>query len=607
VHARGAHIVGSRAAPRSRMHRSKGAPVLRRCLPLPLLLAACGGSGALGPAADPDPADPLAGFFGLETIHTVQIELDDAGFDSLLDDPYRYVEAAVTVDGIRYDPVGLRQKGHAGSFVPLDAGDGHDGRPPKPAFTVDLDRYVDGQRHLGLEKLVLNNLAQDPTGYHEFLGYSLFREGDVPACRTGWATLQFRGELKGLYVLVEATDDDVFLDRWYGTDRGNLYEGEYGVDLRGEMVDWFEQDHGDDESRDDLRELAEALDEIGDGDDGLAVLESYLDLERYLAFATTELVLGHWDGYAWSVNNYRVHHHPQTDDWTFLPWGLDQIFEAELWPHAGVIQSPGPAWKWGGRVHQVCIASPECRVELRHAFEATLERMEAMDLGDLAVQAREHVEDLVLEDADRWGDPDWARTSMDQVSWYIDERPAQVEQWLPCLDGEVVDLDGDGFDGCTEDCNDYEPWIHPGAEEECNFIDDDCNGVLDDPAECPRCRDEIVPGGQRFSLCLEWLGWNEARDYCVERGQDLASLHDGETFEQVGFGFLELAGVWESWIGLSDQGSEGDFYWSDGSDVDFAPWAEEEASEWGDCVVNSLWGWWAVDCDEALPFVCGGP
>ena len=61
-----------------------------------------------------------------------------------------------------------------------------------------------------------------------------------------------------------------------------------------------------------------------------------------------------------------------------------------------------------------------------------------------------------------------------------------------------VDGDGDGFgnplsieEGCNaeptwvsngDDCNDTDPFIKPSAPEVCNFIDDDCNGGIDDNA-----------------------------------------------------------------------------------------------------------------------------
>jgi alpha-tubulin suppressor-like RCC1 family protein len=66
----------------------------------------------------------------------------------------------------------------------------------------------------------------------------------------------------------------------------------------------------------------------------------------------------------------------------------------------------------------------------------------------------------------------------------------EAERCVP----DVVDADGDGFGEascvmtfCTEaigrcasaDCDDAESGVHPGAEEICNGIDDDCNGLLD--------------------------------------------------------------------------------------------------------------------------------
>jgi hypothetical protein len=44
------------------------------------------------------------------------------------------------------------------------------------------------------------------------------------------------------------------------------------------------------------------------------------------------------------------------------------------------------------------------------------------------------------------------------------------------------DADGDGYpDG--EDCDDSDPDVHPGADEECNGIDDDCDGVVDEDTD----------------------------------------------------------------------------------------------------------------------------
>lgn len=45
---------------------------------------------------------------------------------------------------------------------------------------------------------------------------------------------------------------------------------------------------------------------------------------------------------------------------------------------------------------------------------------------------------------------------------------------LACADG-----DGDGVSALLGDCADDNPAVHPGAEEICNGVDDDCDGTVD--------------------------------------------------------------------------------------------------------------------------------
>ncbi len=50
------------------------------------------------------------------------------------------------------------------------------------------------------------------------------------------------------------------------------------------------------------------------------------------------------------------------------------------------------------------------------------------------------------------------------------------------LTGDEVDADGDGFPA-AEDCDDTDASVHPGATEECNGVDDDCNDQIDEGVE----------------------------------------------------------------------------------------------------------------------------
>ena len=71
-------------------------------------------------------------------------------------------------------------------------------------------------------------------------------------------------------------------------------------------------------------------------------------------------------------------------------------------------------------------------------------------------------------------------------------------------DTVVVDSDGDGFEA-SEDCDDTDAAVHPGATEACNGRDDDCDGTVDgDTASCGTglvCRDGVCGCVDGFVDC----------------------------------------------------------------------------------------------------------
>jgi MYXO-CTERM domain-containing protein len=47
-------------------------------------------------------------------------------------------------------------------------------------------------------------------------------------------------------------------------------------------------------------------------------------------------------------------------------------------------------------------------------------------------------------------------------------------------DDDTADADGDGYTAADGDCDDGDPDVHPGAREEANGVDDDCDGLVDE-------------------------------------------------------------------------------------------------------------------------------
>lgn len=340
------------------------------------------------PGLSKDPSDLI---FRSDEVVRIDLWLPDASWAALDADPYTYVEGALGFGGAWLAPVGIRVKGQWGSLRGLDQ---------KAAFKVNIDKYMDGGRLRGLEGLTLNNMVQDPSGVHERLAYALFRDAGVPAPRTGHAALYLNGEYRGLYANIE-TVDDTFLARWFDDPDGNLYEGAYGQDLTSGSYTSLEQDRqGEDDvaAYEDLAVLAALLDEEP-SEERVRELEALVDLDRALRMWAVEVLIGHWDGYFYYPNNYRVYHDPSTGLLTLLPWGTDQTFS---WT-GGIYSAAGTLAEW-------CLEIPSVRERYQLALWDAADRMRALGLEEDAALTYALIEPY-LED-----DP-YKEASMD-TSWY---------------------------------------------------------------------------------------------------------------------------------------------------------------------------------------------
>ena len=227
------------------------------------------------------------------TLEDVFAEIEEFGLSRPFADIYMWFSATVTVDGETHAEVGVRKKGFVGSQSDT-----------KPSLKLRFDKYVDSQSLGGvMERMTLNNSVQDPSMVNTCMSYRVFAAAGNPAPRCNFATVSVNGKDLGLYVHVEEIKAP-FLLRHFDSAGGNLYEGTVS-DFTPVYRGTFEKKNNTDAADwSDIDAVVAALEDPTDA--GLEALGEIVDLDRYLSHWATEVLVGHWDGYAGDRNNFWI-------------------------------------------------------------------------------------------------------------------------------------------------------------------------------------------------------------------------------------------------------------------------------------------------------------
>lgn len=160
--------------------------------------------------------------FNKEQVTEIDLEIDEDNWNYLLDNAINeeYINANITVNGTKYNNVGIRAKGNS-SLSMIASDDSTD----RYSFKVKFDEYVDGQTLDGLTKIALNNVMSDATYMKEYLSYDLLEKMGVPTPAFTFTNIKVNGKEWGLYFAVEVIEEE-FIERNYGYLSGNLYKPE---------------------------------------------------------------------------------------------------------------------------------------------------------------------------------------------------------------------------------------------------------------------------------------------------------------------------------------------------------------------------------------------
>jgi hypothetical protein len=239
-----------------------------------------------------------------------------------------------------------------------------------PKSSLKIDFAGKRQRWLGMDKLNLKAMWNDPSQMREALAWELFEDAGVPASGHGYARVCIGGQYMGLFSMIEQVDKAFLEDRFGKNDDGNLYKAYWG-DIGPATLEHRTGAEGDDggaqyrqsgdmdertwrlqtndaedddpahQTYDDLAELARVINGVGfdgRGDDVFEsrewqrAVEDIFDVKAFLRWAGTSMLLGAWDNYWATPANYYLYNSGkkgagkafmENPYFHFIPWDYD--------------------------------------------------------------------------------------------------------------------------------------------------------------------------------------------------------------------------------------------------------------------------------------------
>ncbi len=272
--------------------------------------------------------------FPQNEVTTVNITIDADSLEQMIatQDNEHYYPASFSYTSmastLSFDTVGFRLKGRTS----LGA--------QKLSFKISTDEFQNNELSEGMN--IMNLVAQhnDPSIIRSKLCHDFYRAYDIPSARTAYTRLYINGEYRGVYLNVEQIDEAFAEKYFHAPGDGNIYKCGYPADLDyisnnpndyKLMPDWSTvrtYDLKTNNSLDDYSGFAHFIDVlVNTSTQNLACeLPKVFNVESYLKVMAIDVLTGNWDGYAYNKNNYYLYHNPQTGQFNFIPYDLDNTF-----------------------------------------------------------------------------------------------------------------------------------------------------------------------------------------------------------------------------------------------------------------------------------------
>jgi len=309
-----------------------------------------------GKKVSPEDVDnfPDAGLYDLDVIRTVFLDFESDDWEAELEAFHNTdveVPATMTVDGERYEQVGIHFRGMS-SYGMVPSGF-------KRSLNVAVDFLHPEQRLYDYKTLNLLNCNNDPSFLKSVL-FSKIANEHIPAPQVNLVRVVINGENWGLYANAQQFNKE-FTEEFYSSRKGERWKvpgrpnGDGGLTYIGNDVEEYRRRYeiksGDDEQAwKDLIELCRTLCETP-LEELEARLEPILDVDEVLWFLALDVALVNEDGYWTRASDYSLY---QDEEGRFhvIPHDMNETFHSGRRPGGPGGPPPGfgpPGFDRGGR------------------------------------------------------------------------------------------------------------------------------------------------------------------------------------------------------------------------------------------------------------------
>jgi spore coat protein CotH len=280
-------------------------------------------------SSQPQPEPPTsADFFDSENMHEVRLILSSRDLAELRERyaENKYYPAEFMWRGIRVRNVGIRVRGMATRSA------------TRPGLRIDFNRYITGQKFLGLNSIILDNELHDPSMIRERTSMAFIAHMGHPASRESFGRVYINGMYQGVYAFVEAVDKD-YLARTLGENAGYLFDHKYtdgfhaedlGDDLNLYKTRFEAQTHRLEPDSILYSPIRDLFREVNHDVDAAwrARVSEYIDLDQLVTYLAIENFLAENDGFVGGAGmaNFYLYRQADSNRHRVLPWDRDTTF-----------------------------------------------------------------------------------------------------------------------------------------------------------------------------------------------------------------------------------------------------------------------------------------